>query len=63
METTASTPRQPNGYDCGVYCIFFADHLLQGTPLPTGHTSLEEYRKWITLALLQGRFPPLDPPV
>ena len=51
------TPRQGNGYDCGVFVCHFADRLLLDLPLATSGTEITRYRGWITNCLLSGGLP------
>jgi sentrin-specific protease 1 len=52
--TTSDTPRQRNGYDCGVFVCTFADFIAQGLPLYFGQDDLPRCRQRIALALLGG---------
>lgn len=52
---TRDTPRQLNGYDCGVFACMFADFIAKDCPLVAldqGHIS--QCRERIALAVLQG---------
>jgi sentrin-specific protease 1 len=53
--TTRDTPRQRNGYDCGVFVCMFADFLAMGYPLCFGQDDLPRCRQRIALAILNGR--------
>ena len=59
IENQPSTPRQPNGYDCGVYCCHFADRLLSGHSLAVPYSSIARYRGWMAYCLMAGQLPAL----
>lgn len=49
------TPRQRNGYDCGVFTCMFADFLSKDCPLVFGQDHVNQCRERIALSILQGR--------
>ena len=50
-----STPRQLNGYDCGVFTCMFADFLSTGSPFVFGQDHVTHCRERIALAILNGK--------
>jgi Ulp1 family protease len=55
--TDKSTPRQPNGYDCGMYVCAIVDCIMRGLPLQFEPYQLQGYRDTIALALITGEAP------
>ena len=55
--THFDSPRQGNGYDCGVFGCAAMHQLLVGHPIRLGQEDMPEYRKWIALTLLRGSLP------
>eukprot|EP00977_Amphora_coffeiformis_P012558 scaffold3132_cov158-Amphora_coffeaeformis.AAC.3 len=49
------TPRQRNGYDCGVFTCMFADFISKDCPLVFGQDHVNQCRERIALSILQGR--------
>lgn len=53
-------PQQPNGFDCGIYTMLFADLLADDlehfhqSPLFHNHTNIQRYRRKILLSILLG---------
>ena len=56
---TADTPRQCNGYDCGVFVCTFIDLIAFNTPLSFDQSDLVRCRKRLALSILQGTAMPL----
>ena len=52
---TRDTPRQLNGYDCGVFLCMFADFLSKGCPLLFDQTMITQCRERIALAIMKGQ--------
>ena len=50
-----NTPRQKNGYDCGVFTCMFADFLSKDCPLVFGQDHVNQCRNRIALSILEGR--------
>ena len=50
-----STPRQLNGYDCGVFTCMFADFLSTDSPFVFGQDHVTHCRERIALAILNGK--------
>ena len=56
IPTPGNTPRQSNGFDCGVFCCAFIDLLFQNRPVTLFHGPLApSFRHRIAWAILQGR--------
>jgi sentrin-specific protease 1 len=52
---TAETPRQQNGYDCGVFASLFADWISVDRPLvQPSEADMKRYRDRIALSILNG---------
>ena len=51
----ATTPRQLNGYDCGVFTCMFVDFVAKNCPLTFGQEHITQCRQRIALSILQGR--------
>jgi sentrin-specific protease 1 len=51
---TADTPKQENGFDCGVFTCMFADFLSVGYPLTFTQDHITRCRERIALSILQG---------
>lgn len=51
---TRDTPRQLNGYDCGVFTCIFADFISKDCPLVLGQDHITQCRERIALSILQG---------
>jgi sentrin-specific protease 1 len=54
VSTTLDTPRQKNGYDCGVFTCMFADFLSMDSPLSFTQEHITQCRERIALSILQG---------
>ena len=54
VSTTIDTPRQENGWDCGVFICMFADFLSLGYPLSFKQEHITQCRERIALSILQG---------
>jgi sentrin-specific protease 1 len=54
VSTTIDTPRQENGWDCGVFTCMFADFLSLGYPLSFKQEHITQCRERIALSILQG---------
>ena len=52
---TDDTPRQGNGFDCGVFCCTYMDLLASNAPLNFDQTDMMRCRKRLALAIIQGR--------
>jgi sentrin-specific protease 1 len=50
----ATTPRQDNATDCGVFVCAFADLVLQGHPVDFNQTDVRHYRRRMANAILMG---------
>jgi hypothetical protein len=50
--TAASTPRQLNGVDCGVFTSYFANFLSAGAPLRFSQADIPLFRRRMTLDIL-----------
>jgi len=48
------TPRQENGFDCGVFTCMFADFLSMGYPLLFTQSHVTQCRERIALSIMQG---------
>ena len=48
------TPRQKNGFDCGVFTCMFADFLSKDCPLVFGQGHVDQCRNRIALSILEG---------
>ena len=51
----AAAPTQENGYDCGVFTLYFADYLSRGEPLSLTQSDMEAYRERIALEVFRDR--------
>ena len=51
---TTTTPRQLNGFDCGVYTCIFFDLILQGIQLQVTPTDVAIYRTRVALSIING---------
>ncbi|CAB9527838.1 Sentrin-specific protease 2 [Seminavis robusta] len=56
-ESTPATPTQLNGYDCGVFTCAFIDCLLRNDTPTFSQEDMTQYRRWITLSLLENQLP------
>jgi Ulp1 family protease len=54
VKTTIETPKQQNGFDCGVFTCMFADFLSMGYPLSFTQEHITQCRERIALSILQG---------
>ena len=54
ISCTADTPKQENGFDCGVFTCMFADFLSAGYPLSFSQDHITRCRERIALSILQG---------
>jgi sentrin-specific protease 1 len=54
VSTTIDTPRQENGFDCGVFTCMFADFLSLGYPLLFKQEHITQCRERIALSILKG---------
>lgn len=54
---TDDTPRQPNGFDCGIYVCNFVARIILGYPIITTQDEIDQYRRWIALTIVNGRLP------
>lgn len=53
---TRDTPRQHNGYDCGVFTCMFADFISKDCPLDVlGQDHITQCRERIALSILEGQ--------
>lgn len=52
---TEDTPRQGNGFDCGVFLCTFADFVSMGYPLTFSQQHINKCRKRIALSILRGQ--------
>ncbi len=52
--TTTDTPKQENGFDCGVFTCMYADYLSQNRALDFKQEDITEYRQRIALSILRG---------
>ena len=52
---TADTPRQRNGFDCGVFTCMFCDFLAQDCPLVFGQDHVTQCRQRMALSILNGQ--------
>lgn len=50
-----NTPKQRNGYDCGVFISMFCDFLSLGIPLTFQQEHVTKHRNHIALAILHNR--------
>jgi sentrin-specific protease 1 len=48
------TPRQLNGFDCGVFTCMFADFVSNDCPLMFSQEHINQCRERIALSILQG---------
>lgn len=51
---TDDTPRQRNGFDCGVFVCVFSEFLSRGRPLSFGQDDVTVCRERIGYSILQG---------
>ncbi len=54
VSTTIDTPRQENGFDCGVFTCMLADFLSLGYPLLFKQEHITQCRERIALSILKG---------
>lgn len=54
VECTSSTPRQLNGFDCGVFTCMFADFLSKDCPLVFDQSHITQCRERIALSIMKG---------
>ena len=54
VPTTSNTPRQKNGYDCGVFTSTCADFLSLGVPLTYTQEDIGRCRRRIAMKILDG---------
>ena len=54
VKTTIETPKQQNGFDCGVFTCMFADFLSMKYPLSFTQEHITQCRERIALSILQG---------
>jgi sentrin-specific protease 1 len=47
------SPKQTNGYDCGVFALLAADFLMLGEPLTYSQKDIPQARRWIALQCLE----------
>ena len=50
--TQRDTPRQQNGYDCGVFTSMFADFLSRAAKFTCNQSNINQCRQWIALSIL-----------
>mmetsp|Transcript_41431 Transcript_41431/g.63823 ORF Transcript_41431/g.63823 Transcript_41431/m.63823 type:complete len:95 (-) Transcript_41431:116-400(-) len=55
IPTTSDTPRQRNGFDCGVFTCMAADFLSKGCPLVYSQEHITQCRERIALAIMKGK--------
>ncbi|GAX23363.1 sentrin-specific protease 1 [Fistulifera solaris] len=55
IECTSDTPRQRNGFDCGVFTCMFADFISKDCPLLFDQTHITLCRERIAIAIMNGR--------
>jgi len=53
--TTSDTPRQRNGFDCGVFTCMFADFVSKDCPLVFSQEHITQCRERIVLAIMNGK--------
>ncbi|CAJ1894774.1 unnamed protein product [Cylindrotheca closterium] len=53
--TTSDTPRQRNGFDCGVFTCMFADFVSKECPLVFSQEHITQCRERIVLAIMKGK--------
>jgi sentrin-specific protease 1 len=54
VRCTADTPRQQNGFDCGVFTCMYADFLSQNCPLIFDQSHMPQCREHIALSIMAG---------
>lgn len=54
ISTTRDTPRQRNGFDCGVFTCMFADFLSKDCPLVFSQKHITQCRERIALSIMSG---------
>jgi sentrin-specific protease 1 len=54
VRTTIETPKQQNGFDCGVFICMYADFLSMGYPLSFTQEDITKCRERIALSILKG---------
>ena len=57
VDNNSSTPKQENGYDCGVFTCLFAEALAKGERPCFTQNELQYSRLWIAHAILQKCIP------
>lgn len=55
VPTRGDTPRQRNGYDCGVFTCMFADFLSKDTALVFNQDHINQCRERIALSIMKGK--------
>mmetsp|Transcript_23082 Transcript_23082/g.63998 ORF Transcript_23082/g.63998 Transcript_23082/m.63998 type:complete len:588 (+) Transcript_23082:59-1822(+) len=55
VPTQRNTPRQTNGYDCGVFTCMFADFLSKDTALVFSQQHINQCRERIALSIMKGK--------
>ena len=55
VPTQRDTPRQRNGYDCGVFTCMFADFVSKDCPLIFNQDHINQCRHRIALSILNGK--------
>ena len=55
IPTTRDTPRQRNGFDCGVFTCMVADFVSKDTPLVFSQEHINQCRERIALSILNGQ--------
>ena len=50
-----NTPRQRNGYDCGVFTCMFADFISKDCPLVFGQNHINQCRERIALSIIKAK--------
>ena len=55
VETTANTPRQENGYDCGVFATFCAHYLAHGVDPNFSQEDIPHLRRRMMISILNKR--------
>ena len=53
MPTTDDTPRQMNGYDCGVFSTFCAHYASAGAPLEFSQRDVPDFRLRMMTSILE----------
>ena len=55
VQTQPETPRQNNGYDCGIFACFFADFLSIDLPLTFDQSHIDRIRERVALSIMKGK--------